>query len=101
MDSFSLKNFLLGSMAGLAGYTLYKALTSNKPTVEELTSNKPVVSVVAMKGQIGGDDMGPMQDVITMDRYRDIIDSAFSSRSLDMVILSINSPGGISIVGRF
>ena len=95
MESFSLKNFLLGSFAGFAGCTLYKA------TMEELTSNKPLVSVVTMKGQIGGDDMGPMQDVITMDRYRDIIDSAFSSRSLDMVILSINSPGGISIVGRF
>ena len=90
MQSLGIKKFLLSSFAGYnRGYN----------TVHELIRNKPLVSVinVTKDWKIGDDDskiIPMMGDVITMDRYRDIIDRAFSFRRLDMAILHINSLGG-------
>ena len=90
MQSLGIKKFLLSSFAGYS---------RGDKTVHELIRNKPLVSVVNVTKdwKIGDDDskiIPMMENVVTMDSYRNIIDKALSFRRLDMAILHINSLGG-------
>ena len=62
------------------------------PILDRVRGRPPIVSVVPLRGVIGG--VGPIRRGLTIEAVAPLLEAAFRPRSVTAVALVVNSPGG-------